>query len=97
MSSPPRVAEPSAPIDRPPSSRGEPVSGRRVAYEWIREIYDYNWYQQNGDWRYRPTIYDEVAATGETVLDENGRGRLARRLDAGRFRLEVFDPASGSA
>jgi uncharacterized protein YfaS (alpha-2-macroglobulin family) len=76
---------------------GEPVPGRRVAYEWLREIYDYSWYQQNGEWKFRTTVYDEVVAAGETELDHEGRGRLARRLGNGRYRLEVFDPDSGSA
>jgi uncharacterized protein YfaS (alpha-2-macroglobulin family) len=76
---------------------GEPVPGRRVAYEWVREIYDYSWYQQNGEWRFRTTVYDEVVAVGETELDDGGRGRIARQLDNGRYRLDVFDPDSGSA
>ncbi len=73
---------------------GQPVPGQAVAYEWLREIYDYSWYQQGGEWRFRTTVYDEVVATGETVLGDDGRGQLSRRLGDGRYRLEVFDPSA---
>jgi uncharacterized protein YfaS (alpha-2-macroglobulin family) len=76
---------------------GQTVAGRRVHYEWVREIYDYNWYRQDGEWRYRATVYDEVVATGELRLDDDGRGTLAQHVDYGRYRLDVFEPDSGSA
>jgi uncharacterized protein YfaS (alpha-2-macroglobulin family) len=76
---------------------GRTVAGRRVRFEWVREIYEYNWYRQDDEWRYRHTVYDEVVATGEVELDGEGKGVLARRFEYGRFRLDVFEPESGSA
>jgi uncharacterized protein YfaS (alpha-2-macroglobulin family) len=76
---------------------GQTVARRRVHYEWVREIYDYNWYRQDGEWRYRTTVYDEIVATGELTLDGDGKGTLAHLFDYGRYRLDVFEPDSGSA
>ncbi len=78
-------------------AEGMPVSGRAIAYEWVREHHDYSWYQQGGEWRVRTTIYDEAVATGEVSLDQHGRARLQRRPGNGRFRLDVFDASGSSA
>ena len=76
---------------------GAPVPSQRLGYEWIREEYDYSWYQQNGEWRFRTTVYDEVVAAGDLVLNYQGQGAVTRRLGSGRYRLDVFDTSGGSA
>ena len=75
---------------------GQRVGGRRVAYEWVREHHDYTWYQSGNAWQVRTQVLDEPLAAGELTLDVEGRGRLERRLEPGRYRLDAFDP-EGSA
>ena len=75
---------------------GRPVAGRRLAYEWVRERHEYNWYRQNGTWRSRITIHDEPLASGEVESDARGLARLTQAPGYGRYRLEVFD-VEGSA
>lgn len=70
---------------------GNPSKERTLVYEWIREEYDYAWYQQGGAWRSRTTVYDESLATGEVTTDNSGMAKIARSLGQGRYRIEVRD------
>lgn len=76
---------------------GAPLGGRMVAYEWVQEYHDYQWYLAGDEWRYDVTITESVVGRGEVALDANGGARLARVFDWGRYRLEVYDPDGESA
>ena len=76
---------------------GKPLGGRTVAYEWVQEYHDYQWYLAGDEWRYDVTITESVVGRGEVALDADGAARLARAFDWGRYRLEVYDPEGGSA
>ena len=76
---------------------GRPVAGRRLAYEWVRVTYEYNWYRQNDSWRSRYVIHDEPLDSGEIETDAQGRARLSRAMDYGRFRLDVYDVKGNAA
>ena len=76
---------------------GASLPGRKIAFDWVREHYDYSWYQEAGEWKVRTIVSDEVLATGEIRLDSQGKAKLSRRLDYGRYRLDLFDEESGSA
>jgi alpha-2-macroglobulin len=71
--------------------QGKPVADRPIAYEWVREVYDWSWYRQGSQWRTRSTIYSETLEVGEAKTDRNGRLILARTMEGGRYRLEVRD------
>jgi len=73
------------------------VPGRRIAYQWIREHYDYSWYQSGGQWQSRVTVSDELVAAGELALDGQGRGGLERPLGDGRYRFEIADLGGDAA
>ena len=75
---------------------GRPVAGRRLAYEWVRETYQYNWYRQGGRWHARTVIHDEPITGGGVESDAQGLARLAQSPGYGRFRLDVYD-AEGEA
>ena len=78
-------------------AEGRGVANRRLSYSWVREHYDYNWYQQGGSWQTRVTVSDEVLAGGEVTLDAAGKGRIERKLGWGRYRVEIADADGNSA
>ncbi len=77
--------------------------GRRVAahglhYELVYERYDYQWYRgAGGRWDYRYVVRDEPR--GGDLFDVRGdqASEIAAPVEWGRYRLDVFDPASGAA
>jgi uncharacterized protein YfaS (alpha-2-macroglobulin family) len=74
------------------TSRG----GARLGWELVREQVDYVWFQRYGQWDYEVVVTDERQDAGEIVLAD-GHGRLAVPVQSGRYRIELFDPASGVA
>lgn len=79
---------------------GEPVPGRALAYELVREHYDYQWYRQGESWRSHVTRRDEARDGGRIETDARGRAQLAfadGALPPGRYRLDVFDAAGATA
>ena len=76
---------------------GDPVAGRTLRYRLVREHYSYNWYGSGGHWSVQSTSYDEAVEGGEIALDEQGHGTLARKLEPGRYRIDVYDTAGQSA
>ena len=75
---------------------GRRVAAPNVAYQLIRENWQYDWYQQDGQWRWRRTQQDVVVARGALNVAADGSARLNRRLGWGDYRLVLDDPASGA-
>jgi uncharacterized protein YfaS (alpha-2-macroglobulin family) len=80
----------------------DPATGRQVAHagakwELFEEAYDYFWYQEYGQWKWRTTMSDRAIRGGALALGEDAPASLSFDLDWGHYRLEVFDPASGEA
>lgn len=68
-----------------------------LRWEIVRERHRYRWYQTDDNWRYRVEIQDERFAKGVVGAMQGGRAKLARSMDWGRYRIEVYDPESGAA
>ncbi len=64
--------------------------------EWriIEEDYRFEWYRQNGEWRWRRDYRDLLIATGTLNVRANKPAELSRQLDYGSYRLEIKDPAT---
>lgn len=75
---------------------GAGVPRRMLAWQWVREDYDYSWYEDGGQWYSRTNVVDSVAAAGRSATDARGRLVLTRPLASGRWRLDVAD-VDGSA
>jgi len=75
---------------------GRPLAGRRLSVQWVEEQWDYSWYQEYGSWSSRTSVTDKVLATATLATDRTGRALLRRRLESGRYRLDVAD-ADGTA
>ncbi len=67
---------------------GEPVAAQ-VTLRLIRERYDYQWYRENGRWRYRRDRRDGVQFEREVTITDSEPFRFSRPLDYGQYRLEV--------
>jgi uncharacterized protein YfaS (alpha-2-macroglobulin family) len=77
-------------------------SGRRVAanglaFELVREVQDYQWYNQDGRWNYRQITRDEPVEKGVISVTAGRPAEISFTTPPGRYRFEVTDPASGSA
>ncbi len=76
---------------------GSASPGRKIRYEWIKEQYDYSWYNSGGRWQTRQTVYDEIIEVGIVEVDEKGEAIVQRRMDDGRYRLAIADTSGTSA
>jgi uncharacterized protein YfaS (alpha-2-macroglobulin family) len=76
------------------SPEGRALANRPLVVSWVREDYDTAWYQDGGTWYARSVVNDTLVASQQASTDARGRLLLARSLPAGRYRLEVEDPAS---
>ncbi len=71
-----------------------PASG--VNWTLVTENWNYDWFQQDGKWKWRRTSRDVIAAKGTLNVGSGGPARLARRLGWGDYRLVLEDPRTKS-
>ncbi len=70
--------------------------GRKQAetlnWELVEVTKHYQWYNQNGYWRYEPVTYTNRIAKGSFEALEDGAARIEMPVKRGRYRLEVVSP-----
>ena len=76
------------------------ADGKRIAlnglhYEFLREETHYEWYQENGEWKYHSATRTRLIAGGTINVAENAPAKLTQTLPWGDYRLIITDPASG--
>ena len=75
-------------------------SGKQAAgdLEWrlVEEDYWFDWYRQDGEWRWRRSYKDILMGEGKAKASESAPARITEQLDPGSYRLIVTDPASGA-
>ncbi|HYE50821.1 MAG TPA: alpha-2-macroglobulin, partial [Azospirillaceae bacterium] len=79
------------------SPEGKPVDRPGLSYDLFEEEYEYVWYEANGRWDYRTTVRDRRLTGGTLDVAAAAPAGLEEQVKAGRYRLEVFDPATGVA
>jgi len=63
-----------------------------LSYELIKEHWDYQWYFEDGRYRYRVTSWDETLESGTVDTSADAPVEVAlSNLSYGRYRLEVYD------
>lgn len=79
------------------NAEGRRVAARDVQWQMVREDWSYDWYLDNGTWRWRRTGRD-IPVDGATVTIGAGEAlRIAKDgLRSGSYRLVVRDPRSGA-
>jgi uncharacterized protein YfaS (alpha-2-macroglobulin family) len=78
------------------------ASGKRVAlsgltYSWVREDTTYQWYQDNGSWKYESVTRDHLITSGTMALGTGNPEKLAQAMPWGTYRLTITDPKSKTA
>ncbi len=78
------------------------AGGKRIAlsglnYSWVREDTSYQWYQDNGQWKYQSTTRDRLIAGGTMAIAANAPAKLVQAMPWGAYRLTITDPKTGAA
>ena len=55
----------------------------------IREVYDYQWFRENGRWRYRSDVRDVILSERAISISADAPFRFSEALDWGQYRVEV--------
>jgi alpha-2-macroglobulin len=76
---------------------GSRVALNGLTYSWVREDTVYQWFQNNGEWRYQPTTRDRLIASGALNIAAGTPAKLEQAQPFGTYRLTVSDPKSGAA
>ncbi|HXI87186.1 MAG TPA: alpha-2-macroglobulin, partial [Parvularculaceae bacterium] len=66
--------------------------------EWrlVEEDYWFDWYRDNGDWRWRRSFKDILISEGKAKALADSPAKITQTLEAGSYRLQVTDPATGA-
>ncbi len=73
-------------------------AARQGELEWrlVEEDFWFDWYRENGEWRWRRSYKDVLIADGRAATDEDAVARISQTLDPGSYRLAVTDPKTGA-
>ncbi|MBI1365974.1 MAG: alpha-2-macroglobulin family protein [Alphaproteobacteria bacterium] len=74
---------------------GEQIEGD-LEWRLVEEDYWFDWYRENGEWRWRRSYKDVLIGEGKTNASSNGSAKITQSLEAGSYRLQVTDPKSGA-
>ena len=72
-------------------------AGASLDYTFYQEKWQYQWFRRGGVWDYEVQVIDEPLFSGRVDVAAAQPAALGRRIDWGRFRLEVSDPETGAA
>jgi uncharacterized protein YfaS (alpha-2-macroglobulin family) len=75
---------------------GRRIAAPKVSYKLIAENWNYDWYEQGGQWAWRRTNRDIPIAAGFLNVGAGAPARLARKLPWGDYRLELDDMTTGA-
>lgn len=78
------------------------ADGRRIAkpglsWELFEEEQEYAWFEADGRWDYKASVKDRRLTGGTVDVAADRPALVEEQVKAGRYRLEVFDPATGIA
>jgi uncharacterized protein YfaS (alpha-2-macroglobulin family) len=69
----------------------------KLKFELVREVFEYQWYNQDGRWNYRGVRRDEPVQRGELEIAADKPAELSFTNPVGRYRLERGDAAGALA
>ncbi|MDB5452848.1 MAG: alpha-2-macroglobulin domain protein [Caulobacteraceae bacterium] len=76
---------------------GARVAASGLTWALIAEHWQYDWYQQDGRWRWRRSNRDVVVERGTGATSPAAALRYTRRLEWGDYRIEVTAPDGSRA
>lgn len=74
------------------NAAGARVAASGVHWTLVSENWNYDWYQEDGRWRWRRSSRDVVVSQGTLDVGANGPAKLGRRLGWGDYRLVLEEP-----
>ena len=74
----------------------KPAAAQEFEWQVVKLHRRYQWYSQNGRWRYEPITYSEALANGSGKTGADGTAELSMPVKWGRYRLEVTGKNPGS-
>jgi hypothetical protein len=78
-------------------ANGKRVALDNVTYSWVREDTSYQWYQDNGEWKFKSIMRDRLISSGTMGIGAGAPVKLSQAMPWGTYRLTLSDPKSGSA
>lgn len=76
---------------------GQKIAKSGLSWDLFEEEYDYEWFAADGRWEYRTIVKDRRLTGGTLSVDQGKPASIEDQVRAGRYRLEVYDPATGIA
>jgi len=76
---------------------GQRIAREGLSWELFEETLDYEWFEADGRWDWRPRVQDRRLTGGNLDTPAGGTALIEEQVPAGRYRLEVFDPETGIA
>ena len=68
-----------------------------VTYSWVREDTTYQWYQDEGNWKYKSVTRDRLITSGTIKIGANAPLRLGQAMAWGTYRLTLTDAKTGAS
>ncbi len=78
-------------------AEGRPIALPQADYKIERIVYTYQWYQQDGRWRWQSIVSDRLVAAEPLALKADAPSRLTKRLSWGSYKLTVSDRQTNTA
>jgi hypothetical protein len=76
---------------------GKRIALNGVNFTWVREVTNYQWYQDNGSWKYQAVTRDRLITGGSINLGAGNPLKLTQSMPWGTYRLTLTDPKSGAS
>ena len=76
---------------------GQRVDALGVTYSWVREDTSYQWYQDEGNWKYKSVTRDRLVTSGTVFLGAKAPVKLGQAMAWGTYRLTLTDPKTGAS
>ena len=76
---------------------GQRITLPGATFSWVREDTSYQWFQQNGEWRYQSVVRDRLVTSGTLNIAANAPARLAQQLPYGSYRLTITDKTGAAS
>jgi alpha-2-macroglobulin len=79
------------------NAAGQRIDLTGVTVSWVREDTSYQWYQDEGNWKYKSVTRDRLITASTVKLGAAAPLRLGQSMAWGTYRLTLTDPKSGAS
>jgi len=76
---------------------GKRIDLSNVTVSWVREETSYQWYMEEGNWKYKSVTRDRLVTSSTMKIPAGAPLRLGQAMAWGTYRLTLTDPQSGAS